>query len=452
MIVEITPGQTPKKIIVTAPPSVTVTTVLPTPKTVTVSVFRDGEKGLSAYEIAVLNGFVGDEPEWLDSMKGLSAYQIAVALGFPGTEAQWIESLSANCNWGAIGGEIADQADLMAKLDLKINRALIGAANGIAPVGEGGTIALQYFPDEVLGNVKFRGTYNGVVVSSASVTYNGLPLPNPVSQNAGIYFIVTAPFTNAAVDYSAGDWILSLGSTGYSKVDNSDSVTSVFGRLGNILALEGDYAAFYPLLSATYNNPVWIGTLAKSKVGLGNVDNTSDVNKPVSTAQAAAIALKADKSSFICLDADFSLTNTLSLQSAFGKQFNLLPGLYKYDGYIYITGVTASASSALFGFLGTAAFTLLYGSEGVKGTATVVASQGAVGIDATATIVTSQIGTAARVTIKISGTMRITAGGSIIAAVGNTFSQGNNQFVMKNSWFIMDRLGGAADVCSADVS
>jgi hypothetical protein len=34
-------------------------------------------------------------------------------------------------------------------------------------------------------------------------------------------------------------------------------------------------------------------TLAKSDVGLDNVDNTSDVNKPVSTAQSDALALKA---------------------------------------------------------------------------------------------------------------------------------------------------------------
>jgi hypothetical protein len=39
-------------------------------------------------------------------------------------------------------------------------------------------------------------------------------------------------------------------------------------------------------------------TLAKGDVGLGNVDNTSDANKPVSTAQAAAIALKIDASKF----------------------------------------------------------------------------------------------------------------------------------------------------------
>ena len=34
--------------------------------------------------------------------------------------------------------------------------------------------------------------------------------------------------------------------------------------------------------------------VSKADVGLGSVDNTSDVNKPVSTAQAAALALKAD--------------------------------------------------------------------------------------------------------------------------------------------------------------
>lgn len=35
-------------------------------------------------------------------------------------------------------------------------------------------------------------------------------------------------------------------------------------------------------------------TLVKADVGLGNVDNTSDANKPVSTAQATAIGLKQD--------------------------------------------------------------------------------------------------------------------------------------------------------------
>ncbi len=40
-----------------------------------------------------------------------------------------------------------------------------------------------------------------------------------------------------------------------------------------------------------------VGTVTKASLGLGNVDNTSDVNKPVSTAQQTALNLKVDKSS-----------------------------------------------------------------------------------------------------------------------------------------------------------
>lgn len=44
---------------------------------------------------------------------------------------------------------------------------------------------------------------------------------------------------------------------------------------------------------STYSFPTATG-LTKASVGLGAVDNTSDANKPVSTAQAAALAAKAD--------------------------------------------------------------------------------------------------------------------------------------------------------------
>lgn len=73
--------------------------------------------GLSAYEVALQNGFIGTEEEWLQSLKGeqgpqgiqgdkgdkgdrgeqgdkgLSAYQVAIANGFVGTEAEWLQSL-----------------------------------------------------------------------------------------------------------------------------------------------------------------------------------------------------------------------------------------------------------------------------------------------------------------------------------------------------------------------
>ena len=78
---------------------------------------KDGENGLSAYELAVQEGFIGSLADWLESLKGndgkdgangvngqdgkdgidgkdgLSAYEIAVQNGFIGTESEWLESL-----------------------------------------------------------------------------------------------------------------------------------------------------------------------------------------------------------------------------------------------------------------------------------------------------------------------------------------------------------------------
>lgn len=55
-----------------------------------------GKDGKSAYEVAVDNGYVGTEEEWLRSLRGpdgRSAYQVAVDNGFEGTEEEWLESL-----------------------------------------------------------------------------------------------------------------------------------------------------------------------------------------------------------------------------------------------------------------------------------------------------------------------------------------------------------------------
>ncbi len=66
---------------------------------------KDGENGLSAFELAVQNGFTGTLTEWLESLKGtdgingingkngLSAYEIALKNGFVGTESEWLDSL-----------------------------------------------------------------------------------------------------------------------------------------------------------------------------------------------------------------------------------------------------------------------------------------------------------------------------------------------------------------------
>ena len=51
-------------------------------------------------------------------------------------------------------------------------------------------------------------------------------------------------------------------------------------------------------------------TLVKGDVGLGNVDNTSDAAKPISTATQTALDLKATSSSVTTLSNDIGSTST----------------------------------------------------------------------------------------------------------------------------------------------
>ena len=71
------------------------------------------------------------------------------------------------------------------------------------------------------------------------------------------------------------------------------------GQLDNRYYTETELNALL-VLKAPIESPTFTGTvsgISKSMVGLGNVDNTSDVNKPVSTATQTALDLKADVAS-----------------------------------------------------------------------------------------------------------------------------------------------------------
>jgi hypothetical protein len=62
----------------------------------------------------------------------------------------------------------------------------------------------------------------------------------PASGTKGYYYIVSTAGTFASISFEVGDWIISDG-TAWGKVDNTDAVSSVFGRTGNVVASNGDY-------------------------------------------------------------------------------------------------------------------------------------------------------------------------------------------------------------------
>ena len=83
--------------------SVPITALIPAPGEASGTAV--GPAGDSAYQVAVDNGFVGSQEDWLASLvgpqgeqgetgpQGDSAFEVAVAEGFEGTEAEWLASL-----------------------------------------------------------------------------------------------------------------------------------------------------------------------------------------------------------------------------------------------------------------------------------------------------------------------------------------------------------------------
>ena len=101
-----------------------------------------------------------------------------------------------------------------------------------------------------------------------------------------------APGTNSAQAASTAfvsAAIANLISSAPGALDTLDELAAALGDDPNFAATITNLLA----QKAPLNNPTFTGTvggLTKAMVGLGNADNTSDANKPVSAAQAAAIA------------------------------------------------------------------------------------------------------------------------------------------------------------------
>lgn len=109
-----------------------------------------------------------------------------------------------------------------------------GAANGYTPLNASSKIDATYLPDSILGQVNYQGTWN------ASTNSPSIPIAS--SANKGYYYIVNFAGTttiDGINDWQIGDWIISNGNT-WSKVDNTDAISSFNGRTGAITLVSSD--------------------------------------------------------------------------------------------------------------------------------------------------------------------------------------------------------------------
>jgi hypothetical protein len=185
-------------------------------------------------------------------------------------------SISSAVAWGGVTGTLSNQTDLQTALDGKVdeNTAITGAtktkitydSKGLVTGGADATTA--DIADST--NKRYITDAQLVVVGNTSGTNTGDNATN--SQYSGL----------AA---SKQDTLVSGTNI---KTINS---TSLLGS-GNV--------AVEPTITATtsadyYRGDKTFATLNKAAVGLGNVDNTSDANKPVSTATQTALDAKTNK-------------------------------------------------------------------------------------------------------------------------------------------------------------
>ena len=190
-----------------------------------------------------------------------------------------------------------DNVDNTSDANKPVSTAQQTALNGKAASSHSHAISDVTSLQTALDNKQASGNYatltDGKVPSSQLPSYvddvievtnlAGLPVSGEVSK---IYVTLD---TNKTYRWSGSVYIEISASPG-----STDSVT------------EGSINKYYTDARASAAAPVQsvagrtgIVTLTKSDVGLGNVDNTSDANKPVSTAQQTALDLKAGKDIFI---------------------------------------------------------------------------------------------------------------------------------------------------------
>lgn len=102
-----------------------------------------------------------------------------------------------------------------------------GVAYGYAGLDENGKILLVQIPDSLLGQLQYQGIFDVSVG-----TY-------PIDTVKGHYYIAKNNGVINTVDFKTGDWLVYNG-TEWDKVDNTDAVATVNGKIGNVVLTTAD--------------------------------------------------------------------------------------------------------------------------------------------------------------------------------------------------------------------
>lgn len=108
------------------------------------------------------------------------------------------------------------------KIEGAVQSSALGAVDGVATLDANGKLAVNQIPEQLLGKVAYKGTFD----PTTGLDDSGNELPAPAKGNLGWYWIASAdgkytpPGSTEEIDFTVGDWVISNG-TKYGEVDNS---------------------------------------------------------------------------------------------------------------------------------------------------------------------------------------------------------------------------------------
>lgn len=302
--------------------------------TVSVVAGQRGENGASAYEVAVANGFVGDESTWLASLvgakgddgdrgadgidgtngaDGLSAYQVAVNNGFVGSQSAWLASLTGpKGDDGEPGINGTDGIDGLSAYEIAVANGFVGTQSAwlsslVGPKGDKGDVGDQGEPG-VDGTNGLDGedglsayqvaTANGFVGSesawlaslvgpqgepgadgvdgtSGPITNNSATLTSDVQLSTNNSFA-----TGPSMTLTAGTWLL-LGFAQFQRTTTTASqVTARLRNAGTVVATQNQYHASLAGI-----------TLGFSLMAISSVATSATIDLQMATSAGATTAL-----------------------------------------------------------------------------------------------------------------------------------------------------------------
>lgn len=187
------------------------------------------------------------------------------------------------------------------------------------------------------------GSIQAELIKTGGVAGDEVPLSRPVAVVITESFEGSRPSKWRTVINTAA-----LDAEGQFNLADAAEVTS---RPQNQYVLLGSYAAGLAS-KANIDSPTFTGTvggITKAMVGLSNVDNTSDVNKPVSNAQQTALNGKADNATVNSKSGALALTDANDIVLATGNITIPTNGTVAFPIGTRITVIRDAASTVTIG-------------------------------------------------------------------------------------------------------